>query len=336
MHDERNVRGAGKHRLKRYAVKERVRRGIADDSVPVRTETLRIPEGEPENGRPSQRHEALHHDGHHVLALHQSAIKKSEPGRHQHDEARAEQHKARISDIYSRRCGSHRRSLRSDTRKKAFGRRLGAPLFFPASPGRRDRCCTIKVVGRHSLKGRAVMHSSFLEPDGQGWSQLAQLGMAFVLSALIGLEREYRQKSAGFRTYTVVGLAAALIMLISKYGFTDVLQADRVVLDPSRVAAQIVTGIGFIGGGVIFMRREIVQGLTTAAIVWLTAGVGMACGAGLPLLAIAVTAGHFIVVFALTPVARQVQRFSRPVVDVRLTYEGGRGTLREALATCTA
>ena len=123
----------------------------------------------------------------------------------------------------------------------------------------------------------AVMHSSFLEPDGQGWSQLAQLGIAFVLSALIGLEREYRQKSAGFRTYTVVGLAAALIMLVSKYGFTDVLQADRIVLDLWRVAAQIVTGIGFIGGGVIFMRRDLVRGLTTAAIVWLTAAVGMAC-----------------------------------------------------------
>jgi putative Mg2+ transporter-C (MgtC) family protein len=177
---------------------------------------------------------------------------------------------------------------------------------------------------------------SFFQSSGQGWGQMADLALALILSALIGLEREFRQKSAGLRTYTLVGLAAALIMLVSKYGFGDVLSAGRIVLDPSRVAAQIVTGIGFIGGGVIFMRREIVQGLTTAAIVWLTAGVGMACGAGLPLLAIAVTAGHFVVVFALTPVARQVQRFSRPVVDVRLTYEGGRGTLREALAACTA
>src|ERR1700722_18751877 len=120
--------------------------------------------------------------------------------------------------------------------------------------------------------------------QGQGLSQLAALGLAFVLSALIGLEREYRQKAAGLRTYTVVGMGAALIMLVSKYGFFDVLQPGRVVLDPSRVAAQIVTGIGFIGGGVIFMRRDLVRGLTTAAIVWLTAAVGMACGAGVPLL----------------------------------------------------
>src|SRR5580700_6425957 len=119
---------------------------------------------------------------------------------------------------------------------------------------------------------------SFFQSSGQGWGQIADLALALVLSALIGLEREFRQKSAGLRTYTLVGLAAALIMLVSKYGFGDVLSAGRVVLDPSRVAAQIVTGIGFIGGGVIFMRREVVQGLTTAAIVWLTAGVGMACG----------------------------------------------------------
>jgi putative Mg2+ transporter-C (MgtC) family protein len=179
------------------------------------------------------------------------------------------------------------------------------------------------------------MPSGFLEPDGQGWSQLAQLGIAFVLSALIGLEREFRQKSAGFRTYTVVGLAAALIMLVSKYGFTDVLQANRIVLDPSRVAAQIVTGIGFIGGGVIFMRRDLVRGLTTAAIVWLTAAVGMACGAGLPILAVAVTAGHFIIVFGFPAITRRLPRAAYNATQIQLTYEGGRGTLRNALATCS-
>jgi putative Mg2+ transporter-C (MgtC) family protein len=92
------------------------------------------------------------------------------------------------------------------------------------------------------------------EPAGQGVRQFAQLGLAFLLSAAIGLEREMRHKSAGLRTYAVVGTAAALFLLISKYGFTDVLANDRVVLDPSRVAAQIVTGIGFIGEGLIFVR----------------------------------------------------------------------------------
>ena len=79
--------------------------------------------------------------------------------------------------------------------------------------------------------------------NGEGWLQAGELGLALVLSALIGLEREVRQKHAGLRTHTLVGVGAALFMLISKYGFTDVLQPRLVVLDPSRVAAQIVTGV---------------------------------------------------------------------------------------------
>ena len=135
------------------------------------------------------------------------------------------------------------------------------------------------------------------ETAGQGLKQFAELGAAFLLSAIIGLEREIRHKSAGLRTYTVVGTTAALFLLISKYGFTDVLSSGRVVLDPSRVAAQIVTGIGFIGAGLIFVRGDRVTGLTTAATVWLVTGIGMACGAGLILLAIAVTLAYFIVAF---------------------------------------
>lgn len=126
--------------------------------------------------------------------------------------------------------------------------------------------------------------------------QVGYLALALVLAALIGAEREMRQKSAGLRTNAVVGLAAALMMVVSKYGFTDVLGPHSTV-DPSRVAAQIVSGIGFIGGGLIFVRRDsYVAGLTTAAVVWLTAGVGMACGAGLWQLALVVTAGHFVIV----------------------------------------
>src|ERR1019366_4406168 len=93
---------------------------------------------------------------------------------------------------------------------------------------------------------------------------------------------------------TIVGTTAALFLLISKYGFTNVLADGRVVLDPSRVAAQIVSGIGFIGAGLIFVRGDRVKGLTTAATVWLVTGIGMACGAGLPLLALAVTCAYFI------------------------------------------
>src|SRR6202167_3991951 len=149
---------------------------------------------------------------------------------------------------------------------------------------------------------------SIAEQPGQGWLQIGELGLAFVLSALIGLEREIRHKSAGLRTYTLVGFASALIMLVSKYGFTNILVNNRVVLDPSRIAAQIVTGIGFIGGGLIFVRRTNVRGLTTAAIVWLTAAIGMACGAGVPTLALFAPALHFVVVLGLPYIAGRLPR----------------------------
>lgn len=176
---------------------------------------------------------------------------------------------------------------------------------------------------------------SIFELPGQGWLQLEELGLAFVLSALVGLEREIRQKSAGLRTYTLVGVSAALFMLISKYGFNNVLAEGRIVVDPSRVAAQIVSGIGFIGGGVIFMRRDVVRGLTTAASVWLTAALGMACGAGLPILAIATTIGHVVIMFVFPKLVRYLPRQSRGVARLRISYQDGRGLLRTILVACS-
>jgi putative Mg2+ transporter-C (MgtC) family protein len=173
------------------------------------------------------------------------------------------------------------------------------------------------------------------EPTGQGWTQVVELAIALVLSAMIGWERELRQKSAGLRTHTLIGFGAALIMLVSKYGFTDVL-GDHVVLDPSRVAAQIVSGIGFIGGGLIFVRRDAVRGLTTAAAVWVTTAVGMAAGGGLPVLAAVSTLGYFLVVYGLGWLAMIVKR-SRPQSRlVEIVYEDGRGLLRTILAVCTS
>ena len=142
------------------------------------------------------------------------------------------------------------------------------------------------------------------EIGGQDTKQFIELGLAYALSAAIGLEREIRHKSAGLRTYTVVGTAAALFLLISKYGFTDVLIDGRIVLDPSRVAAQVVSGIGFIGAGLIFVSQDRVRGLTTAATVWLVTGIGMACGAGLPWLATASTGAYFIVAFVFPLILR--------------------------------
>jgi putative Mg2+ transporter-C (MgtC) family protein len=169
---------------------------------------------------------------------------------------------------------------------------------------------------------------------GQGLKQVGELALAFGLSSLIGLEREWRQKSAGLRTHALVGLGAALFLLISKYGFSDVL-GNHVILDPSRVAAQIVTGIGFIGGGLIFVRGDAVRGLTTAAAVWITAAIGMACGAGLALLALAVTAAYFVVAFLFPPVVAKLPRSRYLPFGVRVVYADGRGILREVLQEAT-
>jgi putative Mg2+ transporter-C (MgtC) family protein len=170
---------------------------------------------------------------------------------------------------------------------------------------------------------------------GQGLIQFAELGLAFVLSALIGLERELRSKAAGLRTHTVVGVAAALIMLVSKYGFADVLVPGHSVLDPSRVAAQIVSGIGFLGAGLIIVRRDAVHGLTTAATIWMTAAIGMAAGAGLAGLAATVTALYFIALYGFPALIRHLPRIGIGPASLRVTYEDGRGVLRQVLEMCT-
>jgi putative Mg2+ transporter-C (MgtC) family protein len=139
---------------------------------------------------------------------------------------------------------------------------------------------------------------------GQGWRKAGELGVALLLSGAIGLEREIHQKDAGLRTHILVGVGAALFMLVSKYGFTDVLEKGLIVLDPSRMAAQVVSGIGFLGAGLIFVRRDAVRGLTTAAAIWVTPAVGSAAGAGLLVLA-ALTTGIYFVVTLVLPIARR-------------------------------
>ncbi|MFC9558114.1 MgtC/SapB family protein [Agromyces sp. NPDC056965] len=151
------------------------------------------------------------------------------------------------------------------------------------------------------------------------------LGLAFVLCALIGLERQFRQKSAGLRTHTLVGLGSAVFTLISAYGFASVVDVD-VVVDPSRIAAQVVSGIGFLGAGVIFVRKDAVRGLTTAATIWVSAAVGMACGAGMPILAITATVLNMTAQFVLTRFGRLfTPGDSRRIAELR--YEPGSGVL---------
>lgn len=101
-----------------------------------------------------------------------------------------------------------------------------------------------------------------------------RLVVAMVLGGIVGLEREYRAKDAGFRTHFLVALGSALFTLISMYGFSEG------VRDTSRVAAQVVSGIGFLGAGIIVLQRNVIRGLTTAAGLWVTAAIGMACGVG--------------------------------------------------------
>ncbi|MBS7282164.1 MgtC/SapB family protein [Prevotellaceae bacterium LCP21S3_C11] len=111
-----------------------------------------------------------------------------------------------------------------------------------------------------------------------------RLTLALLLGGAIGIEREYRAKEAGFRTHFLVALGSALFCLVSQFGFGVDLK------DSSRVAAQVVSGIGFLGAGTIIFQKNVVRGLTTAAGLWVTAAIGLACGTGMYLAAVLTTA----------------------------------------------
>lgn len=121
------------------------------------------------------------------------------------------------------------------------------------------------------------------------WDFALRLFVAGAMGVLIGLEREYRAKEAGYRTHFLVALGSALMMIVSQYGFMEVLKTDLIRLDPSRIAAQVVSGIGFIGAGTIILQKQIVRGLTTAAGIWATSGIGLAVGAGMYAIGISAT-----------------------------------------------
>ncbi len=110
---------------------------------------------------------------------------------------------------------------------------------------------------------------------------LLRIFTAMILGMLIGNERKNRMKSAGMRTHALVALGSALVMVVSKYGFSDTVQGDG-----ARLAAQVVSGVGFLGAGMIYVRHNLVSGLTTAAGVWTTAGIGLAIGSGMYLIGI--------------------------------------------------
>jgi putative Mg2+ transporter-C (MgtC) family protein len=162
------------------------------------------------------------------------------------------------------------------------------------------------------------------------WGNVAlRLAVAGALGAAIGLEREWREQEAGLRTHMIVAMGAALFTLVSAFGFHDILSSSgpRVLvrLDPSRIAAQIVSGIGFLGAGAIIRNGLTVRGLTTAASLWLVAAIGMAAGAAFYSAAVVATA---LTLFALWPLRITVKRFVRGMIpeDRRLTLRVREGS----------
>lgn len=141
---------------------------------------------------------------------------------------------------------------------------------------------------------------------------LIRLSVGALCGAIIGLERERKEWAAGMRTHMLVSVGATLYMLVSTYGFNEVLGNEKVMLDPSRVAAQVVSGIGFIGAGTImFLRQGIVRGLTTASGLWTVAGIGLAIGGGMYLAGIATTVIAIIILWVLQPLEAFVYKKSK-------------------------
>lgn len=137
-----------------------------------------------------------------------------------------------------------------------------------------------------------------------------RLFVALLLGGVIGIEREYRSKEAGFRTHFLVALGSALFCIVSQYGFGVDLK------DSSRVAAQVVSGIGFLGAGTIIFQKNVVRGLTTAAGLWVTAAIGLACGTGMYLAAAIATA---LVLFGLEVLNSFIPTFGTTTVQLTFT-----------------
>ncbi|MBD8907386.1 MgtC/SapB family protein [Methylorubrum zatmanii] len=151
---------------------------------------------------------------------------------------------------------------------------------------------------------------------------VARLVLAGLMGSVIGFERERLQWAAGLRTHMLVCVGACLAMLVSAFGFSDMLGHKDVVLDPSRVAAQVVSGIGFLGAGTILLRGEVVKGLTTAASLWAVAAIGLAIGGGLYVAAIAAT----VIVVAILAGVKPIEESWRDRMQSRalhLTVKAG-------------
>ena len=159
---------------------------------------------------------------------------------------------------------------------------------------------------------------------------LIRVGLAAVLGGAIGLEREIREREAGLRTHMLVAVGAALFTLVSAYAWSDFdfSTPEGIVFDPTRIAAQIVTGIGFLGAGAIIRQGLSIRGLTTAATLWVVAAIGMAAGVGYYEAAVLTTA---LVLFSLWPLRIAAHRFT-----ARFQSEEGRLAIELPAGTATA
>ncbi len=147
---------------------------------------------------------------------------------------------------------------------------------------------------------------------------LIRLLLASLFGAFIGLERERKDWAAGMRTHMMVCVGSCLIMLVSSFGFSDILGTEHVTLDPSRIAAQVISGIGFIGAGtILFLSQGRVRGLTTASGLWTVAAIGLATGGGMYFAAIATTIIALIILWALQPIEKMyTKKFRRKTLKI--------------------
>lgn len=169
------------------------------------------------------------------------------------------------------------------------------------------------------------------------WELVGRLVFSAALGSVIGVERERLSWAAGLRTHMLVSVGATLIMIVSAYGFKEV-QGAGIVLDPSRMAAQVVSGIGFLGAGAILARGEVVRGLTTAASVWSVAGIGLAVGGGLYTPAVAATIVILIILAGIKPLERRFigNKLRRELVVYAKRDALSLDKLHEALGSGTA
>jgi putative Mg2+ transporter-C (MgtC) family protein len=151
------------------------------------------------------------------------------------------------------------------------------------------------------------------------WNLILRLVLGGLMGGLIGLEREMRAKGAGIRTHFIVGLGSALFMIISMYAFEGTARFDS-----SRVAAGVVSGIGFIGGGVIIFQRNVIRGITTAAGMWVAAAIGLACGAGMYPIAVAAT---LLTLLVLELLHFFHLRYGEKMVEMTLSSKEGKDLL---------